>query len=409
MSGFLTPSCVAIARQFMQVTELTALAVRVPLKRRIKHASADRRQSENLLIRCQLEDGTCGWGEGVPRTYVTGESVDGSLQQLVDTRLDGQLDRDCGSWQDVIAMCLDLKLASCNDDPRGSYGNALRCAVELSLLDAYGKLFDEPVSAVTRHFDPAAPLCRSNPLAHYSAVITAAGGCAELISALKMRLYGFRHCKVKVAVEHDDDQQRIRRIRRWIGSGMDLRVDANEGWSSNEVAARLEPLLSYRISSVEQPVRHEEVASLAELRQQLSVPMMLDESLTSRRDAESAIRDRTCDLFNIRLSKCGGFLNSLQLARVARDAGLGYQLGCHPGETGILSAAGRHWATSVADIRYLEGSYDRHLLSELFTCQDITFGYGGSAAELAGPGLGVSIRADVVERHTTERQVFSLA
>ena len=67
----------------------------------------------------------------------------------------------------------------------------------------------------------------------------------------------------------------------------------------------------------------------------------------------------------------------------ARQLDCGYQLGCHPGESGILSAAGRHWATSVANVRYLEGSYDRHLFRRLVTKEDITFGYGGRAPALA--------------------------
>ena len=85
------------------------------------------------------------------------------------------------------------------------------------------------------------------------------------------------------------------------------------------------------------------------------------------------------------------FPGQLAVAALAHASGLGYQLGCHPGETGILSAAGRHWATSVGGIRYLEGSYDRHLLRELVTCEDITFGYGGRAPALRRPGLGVTI------------------
>jgi len=89
---------------------------------------------------------------------------------------------------------------------------------------------------------------------------------------------------------------------------------------------------------------------------------------------------------------------------MAREAGLGYQMGCHPGESGILSAAGRHFASTVRDIRYREGSYDRHLLKELITHEDITFGYGGRAPALTGPGLGVTIRHDVLARHTTHTQ-----
>ena len=74
------------------------------------------------------------------------------------------------------------------------------------------------------------------------------------------------------------------------------------------------------------------------------MPIMLDESLCGMVDAEEAIAGGLCDLFNIRLSKCGGFIPSLRLVQVARRHGLGCQLGCQVGETAILSAAGRHFA-----------------------------------------------------------------
>jgi muconate cycloisomerase len=182
---------------------------------------------------------------------------------------------------------------------------------------------------------------------------------------------------------------------------MDIRIDANEAWSAREAASKIEALVPCNVSCVEQPIAHEEVEALTDVRRRVAVPIMLDESLTSAKDAEAAIGGQWCDLFNLRLSKCGGFLNSLRLAALAQQAGLGYQLGCHPGESGLLSAAGRHWATSVANVRYLEGSYDRHVLKELLTNEDITFHYGGRAPVLAGPGLGVTVNRAVLERLKT--------
>jgi muconate cycloisomerase len=187
---------------------------------------------------------------------------------------------------------------------------------------------------------------------------------------------------------------------------MDLRLDANEAWQADDLPRKLEPLLRNRISCIEQPVPHHQLESLAEVRRQQAVPIMLDESLTSLQDAQRAIALDACDLFNIRLSKCGGFLASLELAALAHVSGVGYQLGCHPGETGILSAAGRHWAASVRGIRYLEGSYDRHLLRELVTCEDVTFGYGGRAPALRRPGLGVTIVPDVLARLKTSETTW---
>ena len=144
-------------------------------------------------------------------------------------------------------------------------------------------------------------------------------------------------------------------------------------------------------TALEQPVPHAEVLALAELRPRLGIPVMLDESLCGWPDAVAAVDQRTADLLNVRLSKCGGIIPSLRIIGLAQRSGLGVQLGCHPGETSLLSAAGRHVASRVDGLRYVEGSYDRHILAANLTRQDLTFGYGGRARPLNGPGLGVDV------------------
>jgi muconate cycloisomerase len=214
---------------------------------------------------------------------------------------------------------------------------------------------------------------------------------------------------VKVGVAGEDDRASVGRIRRILGRRFDLRIDANEAWRCRDLEARLAPLLPLGISSLEQPVPHAEVDGLAPLRGRLGVPLMLDESLCSLSDAERAVEQGTCDLFNIRLSKCGGFVPSLRIAAIAQRAGLGYQLGCQVGETGILSAAGRHFATSVAGIRYLEGSFDRFLVAERLTVDDLTFRRGGWAPALRGPGLGIQIDPAALERVTVATECRKVA
>jgi muconate cycloisomerase len=391
----------------MRIRQLTAYVVRLPLKHAFVHASSSRHDSENVLVRCELAEGTAGWGEGVPRSYVTGETPEGCLTQLAGMPLAEQLSAACDSWPDVVRLCEGFTPTAVRDDPRGCYGNALRCAVELSILDAFGRLLGEPVSAVARHYPPAASIIESRGSVRYSAVIDA-GNDGLARKALVRRVYGFHDCKVKVGHPGDNDAARLSTIRRWIGRRMDLRLDANEAWRASELTSKLEPLTKFNISCVEQPVPHAEVEQLADVRQQIEFPIMFDESLTSMADAEAAIEGRLCDLFNIRLSKCGGFLASLRIAAYARSARLGYQLGCHPGESGVLSAAGRHWACSVADVRYVEGSYDRHLFHRFLTNEDLTFGYGGRAPVIERPGLGVTINAAVLHDHVLKQQTFAV-
>jgi muconate cycloisomerase len=391
----------------MRIRKLTAYVVRLPLKRPFTHATAARSASENVFIRSELTDGTVGWGEAVPRDYVTGETPAGCLEQLAATRIAEQLSADCGSWSDVIHLSERFRPAAIHDDPRGCYGNALRCAVELAILDAFGQVFGEPLSAVTVHFEPAAAVRGLSASVQYGAVIDSGNNHLGR-SALARRLYGFADCKVKVGHAGDNDAARLQAVRRWVGPRMDLRIDVNGAWRAAELCDKLRPLISSRLSCVEQPVTHDEVAALADLRDQLGVPIMLDESLASEIDALCAIEAGTCDLFNIRLSKCGGFLASLRLAALAKLSGLGYQLGCHPGESGILSAAGRHWATSVRGIRYVEGSYDDFLFRRLLTCEDRTFGYGGRAAAIYASGLGVTVDTAVLADFATAKCEFSL-
>jgi muconate cycloisomerase len=388
----------------MRVVELTAYHVRIPLVRPVRHASHARTDTDNLVIRCVLDDGTEGFGEGVPRDYVTGETIDSALELLRRGDVGSQLD-DCANFPAALAMIERVRLAPVPGDERGCQGNATRCALELALLDAYGRRFREPLSRVTALAAPE--LYEPRDWVRYSgAILSARKGFRLFLSTLRMRLYRFRQVKVKVGIEGYDDAARLRTIRRRLGPHVDLRVDANEAWSPEDVVARIQALEPSGITSVEQPVAHEHVDVLREARAQVRTPIMLDESLCSLFDAERAIVNGLCDLFNIRLSKCGGFLPSLRLVQRARQAGLGCQLGCQVGETALLSAAGRHFASSVGGLRYLEGSYDRHLVREALGTRDITFRWGGWAPSLTGPGLGVDVRPSALERVTVRKEAL---
>jgi muconate cycloisomerase len=383
------------------VAELTAYHVRIPLRKPIRHASHTRASTDNVLIRCVLDDKTEGFGEGVPREYVTGETIDFAVELLGKSDLRAQLE-PCHDFPQALAQAERFQTAPVEGDDRRCQGNAARCAVELALLDAYGKRFGEPLSTATRLLAP--DLYEPRKKVRYSGAITSAStGFKVRLAALRMWIWWFPNVKVKVGIAGQDDIYRLRNIRRRLGWRMDVRLDANEAWSGAEAAERIRELEPYKLSAVEQPVPHSEASALAEVRKQVKTPIMLDESLCSRIDAERAVEGKLCDLFNLRLSKCGGFIPSLRLAQFARQHGIGYQLGCQIGETAFLSAAGRRFASTVTGLRWVEGSYDRHLVREALGDRDITFGWGGWAPVLPAPGLGVGIDPAALERVTIKK------
>lgn len=384
----------------VRIVELTATHARIPLKRRIRHASHTRTGNDSLIICCQLEDGTTGWGEGLPREYVTGETIDTAWEQFRTFDFRDVLGGAVEGLPEVVARLDQFTSMPLANGRRDCFGNAFRCAVELAVLDAVCRRLEKPLSAV---FDaiPAATEMRAHfDRVQYSAAVSSTDPARTLIAAGMYRYYGFEFCKVKVGKWPRWDGLNLRAIRAACGSKMDLRIDANEAWSVDDVERRLAPLQKAGISAVEQPVKHADVGALRALRPKLGVDVVLDESLCAQDDAQRAIDEQLCDIFNLRLSKCGGIIRSVALAKMAREAGLQCQLGCQVGETGLLSAAGRHFACSIAGLRYLEGSFDRLIVAEPLIKEDITFRFGGWAQKLVGVGLGVTVDQEAVERVT---------
>jgi L-Ala-D/L-Glu epimerase len=388
----------------MQIASLEVRHVRIRLKRPVKHASHARTDTENIVVVCTLSDGKIGYGEAVPREYVTGETIDSSFDLLKRSDLAAQLPH-AHEFEQVVRIAEKLQLPQQANDDRMCAGNAARCALELAYLDAYGKALGEPLMNVTRFICPE--LYEPHERVQYSGVILSAKGWKARLASTAYRWLGFQQVKVKVGIPGQNDTERLAAIRKWAGPNIDLRVDANEAWSASEVAGRIQALEPFQMSSVEQPVPHEAVSSLAEIRKQVKTPIMLDESLCGEVDAERAIRGGWCDLFNLRLSKCGGYIPTLKLAALAARHNLGYQLGCQVGETGILSAAGRQFACSVKGLRALEGSFDRHLVHEALSRDDITFSRrGGWAPMLTGSGTGVTVDPAALDSITQRREVL---
>ena len=137
----------------MKIVALNAYQVRIPLRRRIRHAAHTRTETDNLIVRCVLKDGSEGFGEGVPRDYVTGETIGSVFELLRRSDLVGRSE-DCRDFERAVGLAERLQLAPVPGDERGCEGNAARCAVELAILDAYGRHFGRSLSDVVRLLAP---------------------------------------------------------------------------------------------------------------------------------------------------------------------------------------------------------------------------------------------------------------
>ena len=386
----------------MNTARWTIWRVRIPLRRKVRHASHTREHTDSLVAQCVLPSGEVGWGEGLPRDYVTGETVDGALALIQASSFSQSL--SANNWFEAIEAAEALRLNPVAGDQRGIAGNAARCALEIAWLDACGRKFGQPLSSIVQRLEPG--LAQPIQTVRYSGVITSSKGWKLALLARLYRYTGFRHVKIKVGIEGQNDPARLKLLRRIMGPNRQIRIDANEAWTLEKAVSCLADLKHFGIAWVEQPMPVESDADLEALRTRSGVRVMLDESLCGPLDAEQLVSGKRVDLFNLRLSKCGGFIPTLRLLAMAQNAGLGAQMGCQVGETGILSAAGRHFAQSVSGLEAVEGSFDRYLVGERLTREDLTFGWGGKAPPLAGPGLGIAVDEAALQRVAVRKVVM---
>ena len=372
-----------------RLTRLTFFHVPVPLRRRVVHASRTRAHNDALFVSAETDDGRVGWGEGLPREYVTGETIDTCLAALDRVTAPPAFADDAA----VLAWLHGPFLSgSPEEDARPGFGNTVRCAVETAVLDAFGV---DPFVHLAPPSKPEACLRLrgrvEGSVVRYGVVLSAGKPVKRRVEALAYRLWGFRDAKLKLGV--GDDGAAARRARRWFGPHIALRADANEAWEPGEVAAKCDMLAGLGYESVEQPVPR---GREHELPPGLALPVVWDESVCGPADAKRLrALDPRCR-FNLRLSKNGGLLRLWDVYRFASQRGIGCQLGCMVGEAGVLSAAGRRLA-AAADWTRLEGGYGRHLVAEPFTAEDWTFGRGGVAAVPAGGRYpGATVQADAL-------------
>jgi len=351
-------------------TKMEIYRTSIPM-RRFEHAAASRALSEAVVVRVLFSDGREGWGETLPREYVTGETLDTVVEDLQDNIFPVMCD------EGVIPIL----------DRDGRYMPAAACALDLARYDATS---DNP------------PTGRIEP--RVSGVLGSSDPAKTARKLKHMRLFGLKDFKLKLGFDAEVDRENLAVVSRKLSKGVEagkltLRVDVNGGWSAAETPERIEQLVQYGICAVEQPT-YCDAGKLTDIARLCRLPLMADESLITIADAETLRAAGDKIWWNIRLSKNGGLKIAERLAKMAIESRIPFVAGCMVGESSILSAAQRRFLSgSGGAARFVEGNYGRFLMADDLTAKSLRFGYGGRLKPLGGRGLGVSVSADKLARY----------
>jgi L-alanine-DL-glutamate epimerase-like enolase superfamily enzyme len=331
------------------------------------------------------QGGIKGYGEGVPAEFITGETPQSAVKSV---RLFGQNAFFPWELNDVSQVWNFI-----DNLPNGKEYNAAICACEMSLLDALGK---KQKKSVTDYF----PDEFFSPEICYGAIIPLGNKLRTMELCELIRKLKINQLRVKMDRNFKKNREAVETVKLVFGDDCDLRIDPNGVWDRNLAFKHIPLIKKYKVKIVEEPMSYLDsgFTEFVGLMKSYGVTLMACETVCTLEDLERIIEDGYYNMTNVKLSRSGGFRRSLRMIELIRSSGLTFQIGCTIGESGILSAAGRALSLLCCDAKYYDGSYDQFLLKENITNKHVSFGPGGKAGPLDGPGLGVKINKESLMR-----------
>lgn len=362
------------------IEAIRASSLEIPFTLAFRHASAARASTQTIWVGATGRDGRTGFGEGCPREYVTGESL-ATAQAFVATHAAG--------WRERIRDVESLGGWIRSHEAEIDANPAAWTAVELALLDLLGKSADRPVESLLG-LPPLGGRFR------YSAVLGDAPPAEFDRHLARYRQAGFRDFKIKLAGDRTGDVAKVRSLEAAGIAPTSVRADANNLWPDADAAIADLRALAFPFLAVEEPLRAGDYAGMLRIARALDGRIVLDESMARPGQLPGLPGDAARWLVNLRVSKMGGILRSLDFLRRARAQGLRVIAGAHVGETSLLTRAALTVARAAGEALVAqEGAFGTHLLARDVVEPSLMFGAGGVldvGALGAGPGWGLAIR-----------------
>ncbi len=306
------------------------------------------------------------------------------------------------AWHVITAFLAPRVLGVSFDHPREVFAalravrghHMAKAAIEMAAWDLYARQRGEPLSAVIGG-------CRTAIVSGVSVGIQ--DSLEQLADKIAGELAaGYRRVKIKIKPGWDVDA--VERVRARFGD-VPLMVDANAAYRLED-APHLASLDAFGLMMIEQPLDYDDLQDHATLQRQIGTAICLDESIHSVRAARDAIALGACRIINIKPGRVGGLGESIRLHDLCVAHGIPVW---HGGmlESGIGRAHNIHLSTLPGfslpgDVAASRRYYDPDLIDP-----PIEVRRDGTIPVPTGPGIGVTIVEERVERATERRTVLS--
>lgn len=320
----------------------------------------------NLFLIAETDAGFRGFGCAAPDIAVTGETAD-SVMEIYNYHIEPALK---GADPFRYARILEDLKGSLHQHP-----SALAMA-DMLLYDLVSKSAGVPLYKYLGGYRSSFPT---------SITISIMSLDDTLRKAANLQKKGFFIFKVKGGLNVLEDVEKIMKLRELLGEDVEIRFDANQGYTLEDAIQFVEKSRPARVELIEQPTPRDMVELLGQVVKSVHIPVMADESLMNVSDALSLTRNDFADLINIKLMKVGGINEAMRINSIVRAAGVEAMVGCMD-ESALAIAAGLHFALARPNIAYAD--LDGHLDLENDPTAGAVLLDNGVLRTTEQPGLG---------------------
>lgn len=350
----------------MKIRNIEAWPVSMKLNEPYSIAYETVHEVTNVFVRVETSNGINGFGCAAPDVYITGERHETVLKILNETAATSL------SGFDPLrhAKLLERLKPLIKDSP------SARAAIDMALFDILGRVSNLPLWRILGGYRD-----------RIKTSVTI--GILPLEETIEKSIYwikqGFRCLKLKGGRNVESDIVRVIKVRETVGNNIELRFDANQGYSVEETLKFVNETRSANLELIEQPTPKSQPDLLRNVTNKAHIPVMADESLMTLRDAFRIARRDLADMVNIKIMKVGGIFEALQINSVARSAGLEVMVGCMD-EAALGIAAGLNFALARPNVAYAD--LDGHIGLVNDPSSGIIIIKDGIMYPDDGPGLG---------------------